>query len=213
MDAATPNSERENSKTPTDLSQIQEEPKRKKKRHHHKKGGDSSTSSEDDSEEEKNKKKAPIVIKDLIAENFVMLTLIGKGAFGQILLSFNMRENIEVAIKKELKRPQKAPQLRTEAKIYQTLLSIPPQDISGVKALAQDDVQGVPKFYGMGELIDSYYLIMEFLGPNLIELLNYCNTRKFTISTVCLIALQVLNRIENLHKHHFIHRDIKPENF
>ena len=213
MDAATPNSERENSKTPTDLSQIQEEPKRKKKRHHHKKGGDSSTSSEEDSEEEKNKKKAPIVIKDLIAENFVMLTLIGKGAFGQILLSFNMRENIEVAIKKELKRPQKAPQLRTEAKIYQTLLSIPPQDISGVKALAQDDVQGVPKFYGMGELIDSYYLIMEFLGPNLIELLNYCGTRKFTISTVCLIALQVLNRIENLHKHHFIHRDIKPENF
>ena len=153
------------------------------------------------------------IMKDLIAENFVILTLIGKGAFGQIYLSYNIRENIEVAIKKEIKRPQKAAQLRTEAKLYQSLLNIPPQDMSGVKALAQEDVQGVPHFYGMGELIDSYYLIMEFLGPNLVELLNYCNTRKFTISTVCLIALQVLNRIENIHKHNFIHRDIKPENF
>ena len=65
----------------------------------------------------------------------------------------------------------------------------------------------------MGELIDYYYLIMEFLGPNLVELLNYCKTRKFTISTVCLIAMQIINRIENIHKHNFIHRDIKPENF
>ena len=207
----TPNTDKGNLKEQVNLSQIPEEPK-KKKRQHHKKGDDSSESSEE-SEEETTKKKAPLIIKDLIAENFVMLTLIGKGAFGQILLSFNMRDNIEVAIKKEMKRPQKAPQLRTEAKIYQSLLSIAPQDISGVKALAQEDVQGVPRFYGMGELIDSYYLIMEFLGPNLIELLNYCNTRKFTISTVCLIALQILNRFENLYKPHFIHRDNKPENF
>ena len=65
----------------------------------------------------------------------------------------------------------------------------------------------------MGELVDCYYLIIEFLGPNLIELFNFCGCHKFTISTVCLIALQMLNRIECLHKHHYIHRDIKPENF
>jgi serine/threonine protein kinase len=120
---------------------------------------------------------------------------------------------MEVAIKKEVKKPGKVPQLRTEAKIYQSLLSIQPQDISGNKALSQEDIQGVPKFYGMGELIDYYYLIIEFLGPNLVELLNYCKTKKFTISTVCLIAMQIINRIENIHKHNFIHRDIKPENF
>ena len=54
---------------------------------------------------------------------------------------------------------------------------------------------------------------MDFLGPNLMELFNFCGTKKFTISTVCLIALQMLNRIEYIHKHHFVHRDIKPENF
>jgi serine/threonine protein kinase len=124
-----------------------------------------------------------------------------------------MRENIEVSIKKETKKLQKQPQLKTEAKIYQSLLNINSQDITGVKALAQDEVQGVPHFYGMGELPDSYYLIIEFLGPNLIELFNYCGYHKFTISTVSLIALQMINRIEYIHKHHYIHRDIKPENF
>ena len=169
---------------------------------------------EDDEDEDEQPKKTQYEMKDLVAENFVLLTEIGKGAFGHIYLSYDVRDNIEVAIKKELKRQNKAPQLRTEAKVYQSLLNIQQgQDISGTKVLGQDEVQGVPKFYGMGELADSYYLIIDFLGPNLIELFNFCGTKKFTISTVCLIALQMLNRIENLHKHHYLHRDIKPENF
>jgi len=158
-------------------------------------------------------KKNQIILKDLIAENFVILHLIGQGAFGQIYISYNMRDNVAVSIKKEIKKPQKVPQLKTESKIYQSLLKINADDISGVKTFTQDEVQGVPKFYGAGELSDSYYLIMDFLGPNLLELFEYCGMHKFTISTVCLIALQMLNRIENLHKHNYIHRDIKPENF
>ena len=194
-----------------------DEPKRKK--HHIKKKTQKSTASSSKSENESQneshspRKKTPNVIKDVIADNFVLLTLIGKGAFGQIILSYDMRDNNEVAIKKEIRQYNKPSQLRTEAKIYQSLLNITSQDISGMIALAQNDVIGVPRFYGMGEMPEYNYLIMEFLGPNLIELLSYCKTRKFTISTVCLIALQILNRIENLHKHHWIHRDIKPENF
>ena len=164
-------------------------------------------------DEKENKKEEPIM-KDLIAENFIILTSIGKGAFGEIFLSFDLRENLEVAIKQEKKQINKVCQLKIEAKVYQKLLNIQlGQDISGLKVLNQESVLGVPKFYGMGELIDNYYLIMEFLGPNLHNLFNYCRMKKFTISTVCLIALQMLNRIEYIHKHHFVHRDIKPENF
>ena len=163
-------------------------------------------------EKEENKKKEPIM-KDLIAENFVILTTIGKGAFGEISLSYDLRENIEVAIKRE-KKTNKIPQIKTESKVYQKLLNIHlGQDISGLKIINQETILGVPKFYGVGESPDFYYLIMEFLGPNLNNLLNYCGVRKFTISTVCLIGLQMLNRIEYIHKHHYLHRDIKPENF
>ena len=162
---------------------------------------------------EENKKEEPIM-KDLIAENFVLLTTIGKGAFGEVSLSYDLRENIEVAIKQEKKINNKISQLKIESKVYQKLLNIQlGQDISGLKIISQETILGVPKFYGMGELPDTYYLIMEFLGPNLNNLLNYCGVRKFTISTVCLIGLQMLNRIEYIHKHHYLHRDIKPENF
>ena len=183
--------------------------KRKKKKKKKLDSGDNSDEEQQENEDEKNK----MILKDLIAENFVVLHLIGQGAFGQIFISYNMRDNAAVAIKKEIKKPQKNPQLKTESKIYQTLLKINADDISGVKTFTQDEVQGVPKFYGAGELSDSYYLITEFLGPNILELFEYCGMHKFTISTVCLIALQMLNRIENLHKHNYIHRDIKPENF
>ena len=188
-----------------------EERKKRKKRKKHKRNDSEEVS--DEEQQEKEDKKNQIILKDLIAENFVILHLIGQGAFGQIYISYNMRDNVAVSIKKEIKRPQKVPQLKTESKIYQSLLKINADDISGVKTFTQDEVQGVPKFYGAGELPDSYYLIMDFLGPNLLELFEYCGMHKFTISTVCLIALQMLNRIENLHKHNYIHRDIKPENF
>jgi len=40
-------------------------------------------------------------LKDVIANNYVILHLIGAGSFGKIYLSFNLRDNIEVVIKKE----------------------------------------------------------------------------------------------------------------
>ena len=200
------NEENENS----DEVSREERKKHRKKRKHKK--NDSEVVS-DEEQQEKDDKKNQIILKDLIAENFVILHLIGQGAFGQIYISYNMRDNVAVSIKKEIKKPQKVPQLKTESKIYQSLLKINADDISGVKTFTQDEVQGVPKFYGAGELSDSYYLIMDFLGPNLLQLFEYCGMHKFTISTVCLIALQMLNRIENLHKRNYIHRDIKPENF
>ena len=178
-----------------------------------KKKNKNSESESEDEQQKKEEKKNQLLLKDLIAENFVLLHLIGQGAFGQIYISYNMRDNIAVSIKKEIKKAQKIPQLKTESKVYQALLNINADDISGAKPFNQDEVQGVPKFYGVGELQDSYYLIIDFLGPNLLELFEYCGCHKFTISTVCLLALQILNRIENIHKHYYLHRDIKPENF
>ena len=206
MEDATPKENEENANNET----SEKEKKKKKKKHKHRKrrGSDS-----DDEDKKTIDKKNQSVVKDLIADCFVLLHVIGKGSFGHIYISYNLRDNLPVSVKKEEKKPGKTPQLKTESKIYQSLLNIQADDISGAKPLGQDDVIGVPKFYGVGELPDCYYMIIDFLGPNLLELFNYCGCRKFTISTICLIALQALNRIENLHKHHYLHRDIKPENF
>ena len=159
--------------------------------------------------------KEKIVMEDLIAENFVLLTRIGHGSFGEIILSYSLKEKTEVILKKELKKKnQKSSPLHTELKAYQTLLDISnTTDITGLKPILQLEIQGIPKFYGFGDKENYYYLIQEFLGPNLSQLINYCGKKKFTLGTICLLAMQMLNRIEYMHKRHYLHRDIKPENF
>ena len=160
------------------------------------------------------KSKEKLVMEDLIAENFVLLTKIGHGGSGDIILSYSLKENIEVVVKKEKKLNQKKCYLYNELKTYQTLLDISnTMDLTGIKSIPQLEIQGLPKFYGFGEKPEYYYLIQEFLGPNLSQLLNYCGKNKFTLGTICLLAMQILNRIEYIHKRHFLHRDIKPENF
>ena len=55
-------------------------------------------------------------------------------------------------------------------------------------------------------------MVMDLLGDSLESLYNKCG-RKFSLKTVLMLAIQLIDRIEHQHNNHFLHRDIKPDNF
>lgn len=119
---------------------------------------------------------------------------IGAGSFGEIYEGADIFDGSEVAIKLE-HNSVKYPQLLFEAKL---LKSIPGT--------------GIPQMHWFGIAGEYNAMVMELLGQNLEDLFNFC-TRNFTLKTLLLITIQLIERIKHVHDNHYVHRDIKPENF
>lgn len=54
---------------------------------------------------------------------------------------------------------------------------------------------------------------MELLGPTLEEVFSQWSSQKFQLRTTAVLGIQMLERLEALHKQGYIHRDVKPDNF
>ena len=140
----------------------------------------------------RNQKKDPNINK-IFFKKYKVLKLISKSKFSSIYEGINIKTKEKVAIK--LEEQNKYNLLEKEA---YTLFSI--------------------KGYGIIELIsfgkNTKYNIMiqPFLGDSIINFFLKQN-KNLSLSDICLISLQCIDRIEWIHKNNIIHRDIKPENF
>lgn len=55
-------------------------------------------------------------------------------------------------------------------------------------------------------------MTMDLLGPSLADMFTFCGQR-FSLKTVLMIAVQLIDRFTVLQGKHYIHRDVKPDNF
>ena len=131
-----------------------------------------------------------------LLNDYLIIEQIGSGSFGEVYLA-QYKSGGYVAVKVEERK--KAKRVYNEYKIYKYLHS-------------KDFNVGLPKTYDYLQSSDYNIMVMQLLGPSMEDLFNK-QGRKFQLSTVYLIAIQLITLLEKLHNAGYIHRDIKPNNF
>lgn len=130
---------------------------------------------------------------NLLINNYVITKIQGVGSFGKVYAAID--SNLKhVALKVETKKKHKN-RLEKEYKVYLDL-----------------NISYMPKLYSYIQTNDYNILVMELLGENLEELFNKYE-KKFPMSTIVKLGLDMIHIIQKMHEAEFIHRDIKPNNF
>ena len=130
-----------------------------------------------------------------VAQKYQLQKTIGQGGFGDVYTTLDIKAKKVRAIKLE-RRSTGSDMLFYEGRILSYL----------------KDVLGVPRVYDAGFEGDFNYLVMDYSGHALGNLLDLCGG-KFSLKTTCQFAIQALGVIETVHNKYILHRDIKPENF
>lgn len=134
----------------------------------------------------------------ICVDDFELLTIIGRGAFGEVRLCREKKSGNIYAMKK-LKKSEMLVRGQVEHVRAERNL------------LAEVASHCIVKLYYSFQDTEYLYLIMEYLpGGDMMTLLMREDTLKENVAKFY-IAQSVM-AIESIHKHNYIHRDIKPDN-
>ena len=130
----------------------------------------------------------------IIFKKYKITKKLAEGAFGNIYKGICIETNELVAIKIEQKNKGK-PLLETEAYFLYSLKGL-----------------GIPEVLSFGRVKNYNVLVEPLLDKSLFDIFNE-NRKRMTLEDICLIANQIIDRIQWVHSKNIVHRDIKPDNF
>jgi serine/threonine protein kinase len=130
----------------------------------------------------------------IVANKYCVNKLIGQGTFGKVFKATTLAEHKDVVIKISASSNET---IENEQRMYQILAETP----------------GIPSLWDYGTEGRFSYIVIDYLGLSLEQLLAQQKESKFTLKTVISIGLQSLKRLEDIHGMGIVHRDIKPSNF
>ena len=145
---------------------------------------------------DKEKDKEEIFIKEnsTIFKKYKVKKKLGEGAFGDVYVGSCIENNELVAIKVEPRKIAK-PLLETEAFFLYSLRGL-----------------GIPEVLSFGRLRNYNVLVEPLLDKSLFDIFTE-RRKRLAIEDICMIAMQIIDRIQWVHSKNIVHRDIKPDNF
>ncbi|KAI0659752.1 kinase-like protein [Cubamyces menziesii] len=126
--------------------------------------------------------------------------LLGGGSSGDVVRAFNTLTGEDVAIKLS-RRPSD-----------ESLVSTSVEYEISVYKLIPNGIPGFPSIHYSGQDANHNVIVMDILGPSLDALRRTCRGT-FTLRTICMLADQMLHRLEFLHSRCLVSCDVKPQNF
>ncbi|KAA6369012.1 MAG: putative Tau-tubulin kinase 2, partial [Streblomastix strix] len=136
-----------------------------------------------------------IAIGEIINDHYKLIRCIALGIDRMIFCAIDTQFKL-VAIKFE-----KDAQYQTSVCIESAILKILANQIH------------IPQFFLYGQHKNYKFLAEEFLGPNMIDLVNYKKPYKFSLHSILKFGIQAIETLQVVHSKGFVHRDIKPGNF
>ena len=86
------------------------------------------------------------------------------------------------------------------------------REISLMKDMNKNLQNGFPRLIYHSSDKNNYYIVMDLLFACIKDLKDQAEQRIFSLKTVTMIGLQMLQRLESVHRFGYVHRDLKPAN-
>ncbi|KAF8569246.1 hypothetical protein P879_03082 [Paragonimus westermani] len=149
-----------------------------------------------------------IIKHDHIAYRFEVLSLLGKGSFGQVVMAFDHMKGTQVALKIIRTESRFTRQAREEIKILETLRQMRGNNTNDVDGCEFPIVQLFEHFTFRKHICMTF----ELLSINLYDLLKLNKFAGLPRDRVRRISFQILKALYYVEKAGIIHCDLKPEN-